>query len=128
DEMYMKGLVQELIAQCEIDIETSAAMNEKTAVSLEEDSKTGQNLSSIAKVYVSEAVSRVIDRCRQICGGDGVSDGLTLEQYENEVRPDRIYDGSTETHKVAISRRASSRRRKEVAAGANYVGSAIGRD
>src|SRR5699024_7339783 len=78
DKMYLKGLVQELIAQCEIDIETSAAMIEKTAVSLEEDSKTGQNLSSIAKVYVSEAVSRVIDRCIQICGGDGVSDGLPL--------------------------------------------------
>jgi len=128
NKMYMKGLVQELIAQCEIDIETSAAMIEKTALSLEENSKTGQNLSSIAKVYVSEAVSRVIDRCIQICGGDGVSDGLPLAQYLNEVRPFRIYDGSTETHKFAISRRASSRRRKEVAAGAKYMGTAVVRD
>lgn len=123
--MYMKGLVQELIAQCEIDIETSAAMIDKTALKLETDPKTGQNLSSIAKVYVSEAVYRVIDRCIQICGGDGVSDGLPLVQYLNEVRPFRIYDGSTETHKFAISRRASSRRRKEVAAGDKFMGTAI---
>lgn len=126
--MYLKGLVQELIAQCEIDIETSAAMIEKTAHALETDPKVGQNLSSIAKVYVSEAVYRVIDRCIQICGGDGVSDGLPLAQYLNEVRPFRIYDGSTETHKFAISRRASSRRRKEVAAGAQFMGTAIVRD
>jgi acyl-CoA dehydrogenase len=124
-QMYMKGLVQELIAQCEIDIETSAAIIEKTALKLEEDPKTGQNLSSIAKVYVSEAVYRIIDRCIQICGGDGVSDGLPLAQYLNEVRPFRIYDGSTETHKFAISRRASSRRRKEVQAGAPFQGAAI---
>lgn|SRR5690625_3502106 len=128
EKMYLKGLVQELIAQSEIDIETSAAMIEKTAVALEEDPKHGQNLSSIAKVYVSEAVYRVIDRCIQICGGDGVSDGLPLMQYLNEVRPFRIYDGATETHKFAISRRASSRRRKEVAAGARFMGTAIVRD
>lgn len=128
NKMYLKGLVQEMIAQCEIDIETSAAIIEKTAKKLESDPKAGQNLSSIAKVYVSEAVYRVIDRCIQICGGDGVSDGLPLAQYLAEVRPFRIYDGSTETHKFAISRRASSRRRKEVAAGATFMGTAIVRD
>lgn len=128
DTMYMKGLVQELIAQCEIDIETSAAMIEKTALALDTEPKTGQNLSSIAKVYVSEAVYRIIDRCVQMCGGDGVSDGLPLAQYLNEVRPFRIYDGSTETHKFAIARRASSRRRKQVAAGAKFMGTAIVRD
>ncbi|HJH13211.1 MAG TPA: acyl-CoA dehydrogenase family protein [Brevibacterium ravenspurgense] len=123
--LYRLGLAQELIAQCEIDIETSAALIEKTARMLEEDEAVGRNLSSIAKVYVSEAVYRVIDRCVQICGGDGVSDGLPLIQYLNEVRPFRIYDGSTETHKFAISRRASSRRRKEVQAGAPDQGTAI---
>ena len=59
----------------------------------------------------------MIDRCVQICGGDGVSDGLPLAQYLNEVRPFRIYDGANETHKWAIARRASSRRRKAVEAG-----------
>ncbi|OFL64139.1 acyl-CoA dehydrogenase family protein [Brevibacterium sp. HMSC063G07] len=124
DKLYRLGLAQELIAQCEIDIETSAALIEKTARKLEEDEAAGRSLSSIAKVYVSEAVYRVIDRCVQICGGDGVSDGLPLIQYLNEVRPFRIYDGSTETHKFAIARRASSRRRKEVQAGAPDQGTA----
>jgi acyl-CoA dehydrogenase len=119
------GLAQELIAQCEIDIETSDAIITKTAELLATDPKAGSAMSSIAKVHCSESVFRVIDRCIQICGGDGVSDGLPLAQYLNEVRPFRIYDGSNETHKWAIARRASSRRRKAVEAGEPYMGDAV---
>jgi acyl-CoA dehydrogenase len=121
------GLAQELIAQCEIDIETSDAIITKTASLLASDPKAGSAMSSIAKVHCSEAVFRVIDRCIQICGGDGVSDGLPLAQYLNEVRPFRIYDGANETHKWAIARRASSRRRKAVEAGEPYLGEAVAR-
>lgn len=118
------GLAQELIAQCEIDIATSDAIITRTAELLASDPKAGSAMSSIAKVHCSEAVYRVIDRCIQICGGDGVSDGLPLAQYLSEVRPFRIYDGSNETHKWAIARRASSRRRKAVEAGEAYMGEA----
>ena len=106
------GLAQDLIASSVIDIETSDAIITKTAVLLEADPRAGSGLSSIAKVHCSEAVFRVIDRSIQLCGADGVSDRLPLAAYLNEVRPFRIYDGSTETHKWAISRRASSQRRK----------------
>ena len=115
------GLAQELIAQSVIDIETSDAIITKTALLLATDAKAGSALSSVAKVYVSEAVYRVIDRCVQLCGGDGVSDDLPLASYLNEVRPFRIYDGSNETHKWAISRRASARRAAAVAGGEPYL-------
>jgi acyl-CoA dehydrogenase len=118
DILARQGLAQELIAQSVIDIETSDAMITKTSEVLATDAKEANSRSSIAKVYCSEAVYRVIDRAIQITGGDGVSDELPLIQYLNDVRPFRIYDGATETHKFAISRRASSKRRKEVAAGA----------
>ena len=118
DVLARQGLAQELIAQSVIDIETSDAMITKTAEVLDTDEKEANSRSSIAKVFCSEAVFRVIDRAIQIVGGDGVSDQLPLIQYLNDVRPFRIYDGATETHKFAISRRASSKRRKEVAAGA----------
>ncbi|TDW29454.1 acyl-CoA dehydrogenase family protein [Cryobacterium psychrophilum] len=115
------GLAQELIAQCVIDIETSDAIIETTGTLLASDPKAGSALSSVAKVHCSEAIYRVIDRAIQICGGDGVSDALPLAGYLNEVRPFRIYDGSNETHKWAISRRASAHRAREVAAGAPYL-------
>jgi acyl-CoA dehydrogenase len=111
------GLAQELIAQSVLDIETSDAIITKTAELLESDPRAGSALSSVAKVHCSEAIYRVIDRAIQLCGGDGVSDRLPLASYLNEVRPFRIYDGANETHKWAISRRASSRRRRAVEAG-----------
>ena len=116
------GIAQELIAQSVIDIETSDAIIAKCAALLAARPKAGSALSSVAKVHVSEAVYRVIDRAVQLCGGDGVSDGLPLAQYLNEVRPFRIYDGSTETHKWAIARRAASGRRRAVAAGEPFQG------
>ena len=69
--------------------------------------------SSVAKVHVSEAVYRVVDRAIQICGGHGVSGDVPLARYLNEVRPFRIYDGPSETHRWAIARRASRERAKE---------------
>lgn len=111
-----QGLAQEMLAQSEIDIETSRSLIYRTATMLDHDFREGTKLSSIAKTFCSEAVHRVIDRSIQLCGGDGVSDNLPLAQYANEVRPFRIYDGSTETHKMAIAKRATRRRRRAVAA------------
>ncbi|MFJ8653085.1 acyl-CoA dehydrogenase family protein [Streptomyces rochei] len=119
------GLAQHLIAESVIDIETSDAIIATTAALLHSDPKAGSAMSSVAKVHCSEAVFRVVDRAVQICGGDGVSDGLPLAQYLNEVRPFRIYDGSNETHRWAIARRASARRSAAVQAGERYRGDAV---
>jgi acyl-CoA dehydrogenase len=116
------GLAQHLLAESVIDIETSDAIITKTAALLETDPRAGSAMSSIAKVHCSEAINRVIDRSIQLCGGDGVSDGLPLAQFLNDVRPFRIYDGPNETHKWAIARRASSARRRAVEAGEPYQG------
>ncbi|WP_411731602.1 acyl-CoA dehydrogenase family protein [Paeniglutamicibacter sp.] len=118
------GIAQNMLAESAIDIETSDSIITKTAHLLESDPKAGSALSSIAKVHCSEAVYKVIDRAIQLCGGDGVSDGLPLAQYLSEVRPFRIYDGSNETHKWAISRRASSKRRRAVENGEEFRGNA----
>ncbi|HCA84742.1 MAG TPA: acyl-CoA dehydrogenase [Streptomyces sp.] len=123
--MKSLGLAQNLIAESVIDIETSDAVITKTAALLGSDPKAGSAMSSVAKVHCSEAVFRVVDRAIQICGGDGVSTGLPLAQYLNEVRPFRIYDGSNETHKWAISRRASANRQAAVESGERYRGDAV---
>jgi acyl-CoA dehydrogenase len=115
------GLAQDLIARSVIDIETSDAIITKVARLLDVDPKAGSALSSVAKVHCSEAIYRVIDRSMQLCGGDGMTDALPLASYLNEVRPFRVYDGSTETQKWAIARRASSARQKAVAAGEPYL-------
>jgi acyl-CoA dehydrogenase len=115
------GIAQEMIAQSVIDIETSDAIIQKTAAMLADDPRSGSALSSVAKVHCSEAIYRTIDRAIQLCGGDGVSDELPLASFLNEVRPFRIYDGSNETHKWAIARRASATRKKAVDSGASRL-------
>jgi acyl-CoA dehydrogenase len=124
DHISNLGIAQEMIAQSVIDIETSDAIIDKTAALLERNPKAGSALSSVAKAHCSEAIYRVIDRSLQLCGGDGVSDGLPLAQYLNEARPFRIYDGATETHKWAIARRAAAQRRRDVAGGEPFQGDA----
>ncbi len=119
-----QGIAQAMIADSEIDIETSRSIIERTAHLLERDPKAGSRLSSIAKVHCSEAVYRIIDRAVQLCGGDGVSTNLPLAQYLNEVRPFRIYDGSSETHRWAIARRAAHRQQRRMEQSAEYSGGA----
>ena len=122
--MSEHGQVQGLIAESMIDIESSDALTAQAARRIATDPKSGTALSSVAKVHCSDAVFRVIDRAVQICGGDGVSDGLPLAQYLNEVRPFRIYDGPNETHKWAIARRTVAARKAAVRAGEPFMGEA----
>lgn len=66
--------------------------------------------SSMAKVFVSEAVNRVADSAVQVTGALGISEDLPLSMILRMVRPFRIYDGASEVHRAAIARRAFARR------------------
>jgi acyl-CoA dehydrogenase len=65
----------------------------------------GRHESSMVKTSVSEALFRIADRCVQILGGMGVTGDTVVEQIFRETRAFRIYDGPSEVHKWAISRR-----------------------
>jgi acyl-CoA dehydrogenase len=106
------GLAQGLIADSVVDLEASRALIRWAAEALDAGS-AGRHETSVAKVFVAEAVFRVIDRAVQLVGGDGVSHDLPLARFLNEVRPFRIYDGPSETHRWAIARRASRVRARE---------------
>jgi acyl-CoA dehydrogenase len=98
------GMVQEQIARSLIDIESSRALIWRCAWALDRGEKA-KHESSVAKVYVAEAVNRVIDRAIQVCGATGISGETPLARMMNELRPFRIYDGPTETHLWSIARR-----------------------
>jgi acyl-CoA dehydrogenase len=59
---------------------------------------------SMAKMYATEAAQRVIDRCVQLHGGEGVRSGSTPETLYREIRALRIYEGATEVQKLVIAR------------------------
>jgi acyl-CoA dehydrogenase len=110
------GMVQQLIADNEIDIAASRALIRHTAAVLDSGERGGTE-SSIAKTFVAEAVNRIVDRAVQVCGALGISGDVLLSRYLREVRPFRIYDGPSEVHRWAIGRRAINQRRKAIEAG-----------
>jgi len=59
---------------------------------------------SIAKLYSSEVLGRVIDHAVQIHGGYGVSKELPLERWYREARIRRIGEGPSEVHRMVIAR------------------------
>ena len=59
---------------------------------------------SIAKLYSSEMLGRVVDAAVQIHGGYGVSKEFPLERWYREARVRRIGEGPSEVHRMVIAR------------------------
>ena len=98
-------MVQAMVADAHIDLYAARLITLDVARMLD----TGQSIrhhSSMAKVFVSEAVNRVADSAVQICGALGVSEDLPVSMILRTLRPFRIYDGASEVHRSAIAKRA----------------------
>ena len=100
-----QGMVQQLIADNEIDLAATRALLMEACRVLD-DGGRGNQETSIAKTFAAEALHRVADRAQQMCGGLGVSTELPVARIAREVRPFRIYDGPSEVHRWSIARRA----------------------
>jgi len=93
-----------MIADNDIDIHMCRLAIWNTAWILDQG-KPGRHESSVAKVFCSEALFRIADRCVQVLGGLGLTTDTVVEKVFREVRAFRIYDGPSEVHRWAISRR-----------------------
>jgi acyl-CoA dehydrogenase len=95
--------IQWMLADNELDIRTSRLLIWDGAMRADRDEDI-RVLASMAKVYSSEALGRVIDRCVQIHGGYGVTKEFPLERWYREARVRRIGEGPSEVHRMVISR------------------------
>jgi acyl-CoA dehydrogenase len=59
---------------------------------------------AMAKMYATEAAQRIIDKAVQLHGGSGVCLGSEVERLYREIRPLRIYEGTTEIQKLIIAK------------------------
>jgi alkylation response protein AidB-like acyl-CoA dehydrogenase len=57
---------------------------------------------AMAKLHATEVAQRVIDRAVQLHGGLGVAIGSVVEKLYREIRPLRIYEGTSEIQKLII--------------------------
>jgi acyl-CoA dehydrogenase len=95
--------VQNWLADSAIDLYACRLMVLHAAYLIERGDDFRQEV-SMAKVFVSEALGRVVDRALQLHGALGYSSDLPLERFYRDARAARIYDGPSEVHRMVIAR------------------------
>jgi acyl-CoA dehydrogenase len=93
-----------MLADNDIDLHTARLHIWHTAWLLDQGQKGGFE-SSRAKVACSEAEWRVVDRCVQILGGQGVTADTPVMRIFMDMRAFRIYDGPSEVHRWSMARK-----------------------
>jgi acyl-CoA dehydrogenase len=93
-----------MLADNDIDLHTARLHSWHTAWLLDQGQKGGFE-SSRAKVACSEAEWRVVDRCVQILGGQGVTADTPVMRIFMDMRAFRIYDGPSEVHRWSMARK-----------------------
>ncbi|MGQ0631894.1 MAG: acyl-CoA dehydrogenase family protein [Sporichthyaceae bacterium] len=106
------GMAQASIADNEIELAAARALLWQTCADLGEGAEATE-ASSRTKVFVSEAVGRIVDRSVQLCGGMGTTDEYVVGRIYAEIRAFRIYDGASEVHRMSIAKRAVARAREQ---------------
>jgi acyl-CoA dehydrogenase len=59
---------------------------------------------AMAKIYATEMVAKIVDRAMQIHGAAGLSDETILERCYRDIRPMRIYEGTSEAMRSMIAK------------------------
>ena len=97
-------MIQAMVADAHIDLYASRLMTLDVARRLDRGESI-RHESSMAKVFVSEAVNRVADSAVQMTGALGISEDVPLSMMLRQLRPFRIYDGASEVHRATLGRR-----------------------
>jgi acyl-CoA dehydrogenase len=96
-----------MLADNDMDLQTARLHIWHTAWLLDQGERVNFE-SSRAKVICSEAEWRVVDRCVQILGGQGVTGETELMKIFQDMRGFRIYDGPSEVHRWSMARKILS--------------------
>lgn len=94
-------LVQQLLAEMAVELEASRLLVFKALAAL--DLGGGSNIeASMAKMYATEAASRITSKAIQVHGAFGVSTEFSVERYFRSARMLAIPDGTTQINTLII--------------------------
>lgn len=96
-------LIQQMLAQAEIDIYASECMMEDVT----QRADAGENIlrkAAAFKVFASEMCGRAVDSCVQIYGGAGYLAEYDAERFFRDARIYRIYEGTTQILQLQIAK------------------------
>ncbi|MBW2599353.1 MAG: acyl-CoA dehydrogenase family protein, partial [Deltaproteobacteria bacterium] len=95
--------VQAMLADMATQVEAARIMVYRAAI-LRDQGKPFPQASAMAKLYASEMSSKVTDMAVQIHGGYGYSKAYAVERYYRDARVTRIYEGTSEIHRMVIAK------------------------
>lgn len=98
-----KQMIHDFIAESYIDIQTARLMTIHCAEVIDSEGDARTEISAL-KVYVPNAMHRVVDRAIQVHGAMGVSGDTPLAGMYTGARTLRIADGPDEVHKILIAK------------------------
>lgn len=96
--------VQALLADSAVELEASRLLVHQAALTKDQGQPRVTYEAAVAKLFSTEAAQRIIDRCLQIHGGNGVVKGAAVERLYRDVRALRIYEGASEVQRLVIAR------------------------
>jgi acyl-CoA dehydrogenase len=96
-------MIQQMLADSAIEINSARLALLQTAWLFDQGADVRERISMV-KVQAAETLGRVADRAVQIFGGMGFSRDMPIERYYRDARIYRIYDGTSEIHRVVIAR------------------------
>jgi acyl-CoA dehydrogenase len=96
-------LTQARLADMAADVDASALLVYRAAWQKDSGARVTRE-SAMAKMFATEAAQRVIDSAVQLFGSAGVVRGHPVERLYRDIRPLRIYEGTTEIQKLIIAR------------------------
>ena len=97
-------MVQGHIADMAVDVDASALLVYRAAWLKDQGAARVTREAAMAKVFATDQAQRVIDKAVQLCGGDGVRQGMVVESLYREIRALRIYEGASDVQRVVIAR------------------------
>jgi acyl-CoA dehydrogenase len=104
--------IQWMVADSAIELYASRLMVLHAAWKIDRGLDHRQEI-SIIKVFVAEALNRIVDRALQIYGSLGISQDVPLSRFYTDARAARIYDGPSEVHRMVIARNLFKAQLKE---------------
>ena len=96
-------LVQQMLADSAMDVEAARLQVLRAAWELDQGGDARTRIAMV-KVAAAEALNRVADRAVQVHGGLGYCKDLAIERLYRDARIFRIYDGTSEIHRLSIGR------------------------
>ncbi len=96
--------VQGLLAESAVELEAARLLVHMAAATKDGGQPRITYEAAVAKLFATEAAQRIIDRCLQVHGGNGVVKGAVVERLYRDVRALRIYEGASEVQKLVIAR------------------------